>query len=300
MHHVRQALGDDRVSYLLGDVRDLDRLRLAFRGADTVIHAAALKHVPFGESNPLEFVATNIAGTANAIRAAIDCGVARFVLLATDKAQAPVNLYGATKLCAEKLTLQANTYTPTSTTFTVVRYGNVMGSRGSVLERWRQCCLLKTPLPVTDLAMTRFWMTLDEAVTLVERILGGLAARTTVVPNLPAFRLADLCRAVLKLPPDAPLVEGEHIYTLGLRPGEKIHETLSAPEDGHESLWRYHTAIRPYAFAMSPMVQTWSADTLPAPWEVLDAFSTPYRSDVWPWQLSVDDLTHRLEELSWP
>jgi UDP-N-acetylglucosamine 4,6-dehydratase len=208
--------------YFLGDVRDRDRLRRALHGIDTVIHAAALKQVPAAEYNPMEFVHTNIMGAENLVEACMDAGVKRMIALSTDKAAAPINLYGATKLCSDKLIVAANSYSGSKDlSFSVVRYGNVMGSRGSVIPFF----LAKAKegvLPITDSAMTRFSITLQEAVDMVfwaiEHALGG----EIFVPKIPSYRIVDVAKAI------GPKCRQEIV---GIRPGEKIHEEMITESD---------------------------------------------------------------------
>lgn len=207
--------------YFIGDVRDRDRLYRAFAGVDIVIHAAALKQVPTAEYNPLEAIRTNILGAANVIDAAIDRGVQAVIALSTDKAANPINLYGATKLCADKLFVSANNYVAhRRTRFGVVRYGNVVGSRGSVIPFF----LSKKAsgrLPITDERMTRFWITLEQAAQFVLRSLQRLEGGEIFVPKIPSMRIMDLAKAIA---PDCKL------DFVGIRPGEKLHE-LMIPED---------------------------------------------------------------------
>src|SRR5882724_423144 len=203
--------------YFLGDVRDEKRLRRAFEGVDYVIHAAALKQVPAAEYNPFEFVHTNILGAQNIIEAAIDAGVHKVVALSTDKAANPINLYGATKLCADKLFVAANSYGGgTGTRFCCVRYGNVVGSRGSVIPFFlgrRESGVL----PITHPDMTRFWITLEQGVSLVLAALGWMHGGEIFVPKIPSMKIVDLARAI------AP---GCRLETVGIRPGEKLHEVM--------------------------------------------------------------------------
>lgn len=232
---------DERLRYFLGDVRDRDRLMRAFRGVDIVVHAAALKQIPPAEYNPSEYVKTNVVGAMHIIDAAIERGVQRVVALSTDKAANPINLYGATKLCSDKLFVAGNVYVGHDqvTRFSVVRYGNVLGSRGSVIPYWRQ--LLEegaTRLPITDLRMTRFWITLDQAIDLVflslERMVGG----EIFVPKIPSCRMVDLMEAI------APGVEPE---VVGIREGEKLHELLIGSEDARSAReFTSHYEIMPY------------------------------------------------------
>jgi len=212
--------------YFLGDVRDRDRLYRAFQDVDYVIHAAAQKQVPASEYNPFEAVKTNIIGTQNVIDAAIDRGVERVIALSTDKAVNPVNLYGATKLCLEKLTVAANSYSGGRTKFSVVRYGNVLASRGSVVPlflKQRETGVLT----VTDPRMTRFWITLDEAVNFVLRCLELMHGGEVFVPKIPSMKIVDLARAI------CPRCE---IRYIGIRPGEKLHEVLISRDEARNTV----------------------------------------------------------------
>lgn len=211
--------------YFIGDVRDRDRLNRAFRNVDVVIHAAALKQVPACEYNPFEAVQTNIIGAKNVIDAAIDQGVSRVLAISTDKAVNPVNLYGATKLCAEKLFIQGNSYSRREgTRFSCTRYGNVVGSRGSVIPLF-QMQSQNGRVTVTDRRMTRFWITLDQGVRFVLRCLHDMRGGEVFVPKLPSMNIMDLVEAV------APNCE---IHAIGIRAGEKLHEVLiSAYEQRH-------------------------------------------------------------------
>ena len=212
---------DERIRSFLGDVRDLGRLRLAMRGVDTVIHAAALKRVDALERDVLEAVKTNVTGSANVIEAALwSDTVEQCVLVSSDKATAPRNAYGATKLCAEKLFLASNAYA--GPRFACVRYGNVAGSRGSVIPTWLQLQALGKPLPITDPSMTRFWIRMSEAVELVLWTLGQRVAGAVVIPKLPSFRVTDLWHA-MHCPSQQHVEPGP---VTGIRPGEKLHEAL--------------------------------------------------------------------------
>ena len=213
---------EKRVRYLLGDVRDPDRLHRAFHGVNIIVHGAALKIVPTLEYNPFEAVQTNVIGAENVINVAIDNGVEKVIALSTDKAANPINLYGATKLCAEKMFVAGNRYSPEGTKFSVVRYGNVFGSRGSVVPFFKEC--RKTGIvPVTDLRMTRFWITLKQGVEFVIRSLETMQGGEIFIPKLPSIRIADLAEAVCP---------GCRRKITGIRPGEKLHETLVSPDDG--------------------------------------------------------------------
>lgn len=223
--HMQQEIQDDRVRFFLGDVRDEQRLQRAFYGVDIIVHAAALKQVPTLEYNPFEAVKTNINGSQNVINAAIDQGVEKVLLISTDKAAQPVNLYGATKLCAEKLFISGNSYTTGKTKFSCVRYGNVLGSRGSIVEALLNNTLDK--VKITDLEMTRFWITLRQAFDLVLFALENMAGGEIFVPKIPSMRLVDLFDAL------APGIEREII---GIRPGEKLHEVLLTEQEARHSL----------------------------------------------------------------
>lgn len=215
------------IRYFLGDVRDKDRLIRAFSGVDYVIHTAALKQVPAAEYNPEEFVKTNIVGAMNVIDAALFSGVEKVIALSTDKACNPINLYGATKLCSDKLFVAANAYRKgNKTIFSVVRYGNVLGSRGSVVPFFEERKKTET-LPITDERMTRFWITLDQAAHFVLFCFSKMVGGEIFVPKIPSMKIVDLAEAI------APGCQKEIV---GIRPGEKIHETLISPDDAHNTI----------------------------------------------------------------
>jgi UDP-N-acetylglucosamine 4,6-dehydratase/5-epimerase len=215
------------VRYFIGDVRDRERLYRALDGVDLVVHAAALKQVPAAEYNPLEFVKTNVLGAANIIDAAIDKNVERVIALSTDKASNPINLYGATKLCSDKLFVAANSYSGYhKTKFSVVRYGNVVGSRGSVIPffmKKRQTGVL----PITDPRMTRFWITLEQGVNFVIESLERMTGGEIFVPKIPSMNVMDLAKAM------AP--ECRHDI-VGIRSGEKLHETMVSEDDARNTI----------------------------------------------------------------
>jgi len=225
---LRQRLSDDdRLRYLIGDIRDLPRLSRAMRGADVVVHAAALKQVPVCEYNPFEAVQTNVVGAENVVAAAIDNDVPLTVALSSDKAVNPVNMYGATKLCAEKIFTQGNAYSgDSSARFASVRYGNVVGSRGSVIPLFKAQAP-KGVITITDERMTRFWITQRQAVEFVIESLGRMGGGEVFVPRIPSMRITDIARA---LAPDA-----EH-KVIGIRPGEKLHEVLLTQDESRHSL----------------------------------------------------------------
>jgi UDP-N-acetylglucosamine 4,6-dehydratase len=227
-HEMRAAGFDDpSLRYFLGDVRDLDRLRRAMHSVDIVIHAAALKQVPACEYNPMEAIKTNILGSSNVIEAALDARVKKVLALSTDKAVNPVNLYGATKLAAEKLFVQSNAYAGgTTTRFSCVRYGNVVGSRGSVIPifiKQRQ----NGKLTITDERMTRFWLTLEQGVRFVIRCSEQMRGGEVFVPKIPSTRIVDLARVI------APDAEFEIV---GIRPGEKLHEVLISEDEARSTV----------------------------------------------------------------
>lgn len=225
---MRQTFNDPRLRFFLGDVRDLDRLKVAMRGVQLVYHAAAMKRVPQCEYDPSEAVKTNILGSMNVCAAAIETGVECVVALSTDKATAPTNLYGATKLCVEKIVTNYNAYAP-ETRFMCVRYGNVAGSRGSVIPLWREGRTrhpdgywIQEPVSLTHPDMTRFWITLKEAVALAQRAASEGRGGETFIPHLSAYRLHDLATAM------------ERAYqVVGLRPGEKMHESMLSEDELH-------------------------------------------------------------------
>ena len=227
-YEMREAgMDDPRLRYFIGDVRDLLRMRRAMEGIDVVVHAAALKQVPAAEYNPIEAIMTNIMGARNVIEAALDTGVKRVMAISTDKAVNPINLYGATKLAAEKLTVQSNAYAGgKDTRFSCVRYGNVIGSRGSVIpvfKRQREDGLIT----LTDDRMTRFWLSIDQGVRFTIRCIEQMLGGEVFVPKLPSTRVADIAKAV------APEAEVELI---GIRPGEKMHEVLVSEDEARHTL----------------------------------------------------------------
>jgi UDP-N-acetylglucosamine 4,6-dehydratase len=280
-YEMRQKWGDDpRVRFFLGDIRDLDRLTLALHGVDLVVHAAALKQVDTAEYNPMEYVKTNILGSENVIQASIAAGVKKVVALSTDKASSPVNLYGATKLTADKLFISSNHYSyARGTSFSVVRYGNVMGSRGSVIPFFRRLASEGTPLPITDMRMTRFWITLPQAVDFVITSFADMTGGELYVPRIPSMRVVDLAEAIA---PGAALTE------MGIRPGEKLHEEMISTEDSRR------TVRRSDRYVVLPTLAEWGfSNTSGEP--VPDGFAyTSDTNDLW---LDVPQLRAMLDEL---
>lgn len=242
-----QIFNDKCMRYFIGDVRDLPRLQKAMVGVDFVVHAAALKHVPIAEYNPMECIKTNVMGAQNVIDACIANNVKCTIALSTDKAASPANLYGASKLLSDKLFVAANNVTGThAIKFSVVRYGNVLGSRGSVIPFFEK--LIEngaTTLPITEPNMTRFWITLQESVNFVlknfERMQGG----EIFVPKIPSMRMTDMAKAI------APHLKQE---VIGIRPGEKLHELMCPTDDSHITLEFYdHFVIKPSITFSSPI-----------------------------------------------
>ena len=234
---MEKEFNDERLRFFIGDVRDLPRLERAFNGVDVVVHAAALKQVPILEYNPFEAVKTNILGSQNVIEAAIDQRVEKVLLISTDKAVQPINLYGSTKLCAEKLFISGNSYSPERSKFSVVRYGNVVGSRGSIIETLINNKSDKAK--ITDLDMTRFWITLDQSFALAIYALENMLGGEIFVPKIPSMKLVDLFNAL------APAAKKEII---GIRPGEKLHEILLTKEEAKHAveLENYFVVIPDY------------------------------------------------------
>jgi UDP-N-acetylglucosamine 4,6-dehydratase len=218
-----QQVQSDRLRFFIGNVRDRDRLFRAFSGVDIVVHAAAMKHVPIAEYNPFEAVQTNVHGAQNVIDAALNTGVKKVLALSTDKACNPINLYGATKLCSDKLFIAANSYVgKRGTSFAVVRYGNVLGSRGSIVPLFRKLAETKGEIPITDERMTRFWITLPQAARFVHTFIDMMKGGELFFPKIPSMKIVDLARAIS---PKAKL------KTVGIRPGEKLHELLISADD---------------------------------------------------------------------
>jgi UDP-N-acetylglucosamine 4,6-dehydratase len=280
-HALRNEIGESsRLRWFIGDIRDLERLKRALHGVECVIHTAALKQVDTGEYNPMEFIKTNVLGSQNVIDASIDAGVKRVVALSTDKASSPINLYGATKLTADKLFVAANNYSHSyGTTFCVVRYGNVMGSRGSVIPFWKNLADLGQPLPITDLRMTRFWISIEQAVKFVIDSLEIMQGGELYVPRIPSMRIVDLAAAVAS---NAKLKE------VGMRPGEKLHEEMISSDDSRR------TYLLGDRYVVTPVVAEWGYKT---PNGLPMAEGVAYQShtnDLW---MSQEDIRKFLNEI---
>lgn len=266
--HMRASFQNNpRLRWFLGDIRDLERLKQALHGVDYVVHAAALKQVDTAEYNPMEFIKTNVLGSQNLIDACISAGVKKIVALSTDKASSPINLYGATKLTSDKLFVAANNYSAGyGTYFSVVRYGNVMGSRGSVIPFFKDLAKKGKPLPITDKDMTRFWITIEEAAEFVADSFACMHGGELYVPRIPSMKILDLAKAI------AP---NSRIDEIGIRPGEKLHEEMISADDSRRTIF---TGKR---YVVNPVVAEWGY-VEPAG-EKLQS-NSPYRSntnDLW-------------------
>ena len=270
--------------YFIGDVRDVDRLELAMRDVDYVVHAAAMKHVPLAEYNPFECVMTNIHGAENVVKAALRKGVKRVIALSTDKAANPINLYGATKLAADKIFIAANNLAGAGgTEFSVVRYGNVIGSRGSVIPFFRQLIAEDVPhLPITDERMTRFWINLDQGVQFVLSCLRMMRGGEVFVPKIPSMRIVDVARC---------LAPGKPIEVIGIRPGEKLHEVMVPADEARATLDHGDRYIVLPTFMASPDAVYRAAGATP----VKNDFR--YASDSNEEWLSGDELTEMVARL---
>ncbi len=275
-HEMRQAYPeteDSPIRYFIGDVRDRERLYRAFKGIDVVIHAAALKQVPACEYNPFEAIQTNIIGARNVIDAAIDQGVSKVIALSTDKAVNPVNLYGATKLCAEKLFVQGNSYSgERGTRFACTRYGNVVGSRGSVVPLFL-AQKRNGKITVTDPRMTRFWITLEQGAEFVIRCLEAMHGGEILVPKIPSMNIMDLARAIT---PDC------EVEQIGIRPGEKLHEVLISEDEARNTLEMEGL------YVVQPSYPWWSDGNWKEAMPLPDGFR--YSSDLNDRWLSIGDL----------
>ena len=280
-HEMRLSGYDDKsLRYFIGDVRDANRLRRAMEGVDIVIHAAALKQVPACEYNPIEAVMTNVLGARNVIDAALDTGVKKVMAISTDKAVNPINLYGATKLVAEKLFVQANAYSGFhKTKFSCVRYGNVVGSRGSVIPLFTRQKKNGT-VTITDPRMTRFWITLEQGVNFVIRCLVQMNGGEVFIPKIPSANIMDLAKVI------AP---GSKVEIIGIRPGEKLHEVLISENES------FQTIELPDMFIIKPNHQFWRIKKYPREKKLSDGYQ--YSSKDNPQKLSVDDLKLMIGDL---
>ena len=260
------AFATERLRYFLGDVRDVERLKMAMRGVDVVIHAAALKQVPAAEYNPFECIRTNVHGAENIVQAAIATNVKRVIALSTDKACNPINLYGASKLASDKIFIAGNNLAGEGgPRFSVVRYGNVVGSRGSVVGYFKDLVARgEKSLPITDLRMTRFWITLQQGVDFVVSSVQSMRGGELFIPKIPSMRIVDLAEAV------AP---GMPTHVVGIRPGEKIHEIMVSEDDARTTLELADQYI------IEPAFPFWNRDHLTDGGAVPVADGFSYRSD---------------------
>ena len=226
-YNMKIKFKSDKIKYTIGDVRDLERLKTASKDVDILIHAAALKHVPIAELNPIEYIKTNIIGADNVIKACISNNIKKVIALSTDKAAKPINLYGATKLSSDKLFVAANYEHPTKTKFSVVRYGNVLNSRGSVIPLFLKINKSNAKeIPITDINMTRFWISLEEAVEFVFSCLQIMDGGEIFVPKIQSVKTVDLAKIICK---------NKKIKLVGIRPGEKIHEVMCPVENSNQT-----------------------------------------------------------------
>jgi UDP-N-acetylglucosamine 4,6-dehydratase/5-epimerase len=273
------AKHEAKIRYFIGDVRDRDRLLRAFHGVDYVVHAAALKQVPAMEYNPTEAIKTNIVGAMNIIDAAIACDVKKVVALSTDKACNPISLYGATKLCSDKLFVAANSYSGDSgPKYAVVRYGNVVGSRGSVVPFFR-LKMKEGVLPITDERMTRFWITLEQGVRFVIKAFDRMHGGELFVPKIPSMKITDLAKAI------APKVKTKFV---GIRPGEKLHEVMISADDSRQ------TKELADCYVIQPAFPWWSSTNHAEGQSVTEGFS--YSSDTNKQWLTIPQLQDMIKE----
>jgi UDP-N-acetylglucosamine 4,6-dehydratase len=280
-YEMQMVFNDSCMRYFIGDVRDRDRLQRALSGVDVVVHGAALKQVPTAEYNPFEAIKTNVLGAQNIIEASIDCGVKKVLAISTDKAVNPINLYGATKLCSDKLFIAGNSYAPQSgTRFSIVRYGNVIGSRGSVIPHFLN--LRDTGrLPVTDERMTRFWITLTQSAEFVLQSLELMQGGEIFVKKLPSMRIIDIAKAI------GPNCQYDFI---GVRPGEKLDDIM-IPGDEARSTYEFEDHFR-----ILPPFKPWSGEEyrLDGGQRVNEGFE--YSSETNDWEMSADELLEKIEE----
>ena len=274
--HLKEQFGNEpRLRWFLGDIRDKDRLKRALHRVDFVVHAAALKQVDTGEYNPMEFIKTNVLGSQNVIEAAIDAGVKKVIALSTDKASSPINLYGATKLTADKLFTSANY----GTSFSVVRYGNVMGSRGSVIPFFQKLAREGNPLPLTDIRMTRFWISIQQAVEFVMDSFNLMSGGELYVPRIPSMKLIDLAEAI------SP---GTKITEIGMRPGEKLHEEMISADDSRRTL------LLDNRYVVMPVIAEWG---FVQPSGLLMPEGHAYRSDTNDLWMNKEDIAAFLKSI---
>jgi UDP-N-acetylglucosamine 4,6-dehydratase len=283
---MQQSYNKGCMRYFIGDVRDLSRLTMAMRGIDIVVHAAALKQVPAAEYNPMECIKTNVLGAQNVIEASIANEVEKVIALSTDKAANPINLYGATKLCSDKLFVSANNISGKNRTrFAVVRYGNVVGSRGSVIPLYRKLVSEGQPLTITDVRMTRFWITLQQGAVFVLKSLVLMRGGEIFVPKIPSSRIVDIAEA---------FSPGKEHTIIGVRPGEKLHEVMCPADDSHLTLEfiNHYTICPAISFANKIDYHIDPAGTKGKP--VPEGFE--YNSGTNQWFLTIDEIKKMINE----
>jgi len=277
---MKKLFKDERLRFFLGDIRDVSRLDIALHDVDYVVHAAALKQVDTGEYNPMEFVKTNVMGSQNVIDACVRNCVKKVVALSTDKASSPINLYGATKLTADKLFSAANNYSSSyGTNFSVVRYGNVIGSRGSVVPFFKKLAFENKPLPITDSRMTRFWITLEQAIEFVLESFELMQGGELYVPRIPSMKVLDLAKAIK---------EDFSYDEIGIRPGEKLHEEMISPDDSRRTIQLEGR------YVVSPIYAEWGY-VQPRGQSVPDGFT--YRSDTNDLWLSAEQIRRLIAQI---
>ena len=278
----QQFKESEKIRYFIGDVRDKERLHRAFHGVDIVLHAAALKQVPAAEYNPFEAVKTNIIGAENIINVAIDQRVKKVITLSTDKAANPINLYGSTKLCSDKLFIAGNSYVGCEhSIFSVVRYGNVVGSRGSVIPFFLKQ-KEKGVLPITDSRMTRFWITLEQGVDFVLNCLEQMVGGELYVPKIPSMNIMDLAKAI------APECKTEIV---GVRPGEKLHEVMITRDDARRTIeYKDYYIVQPDFQFWGSRFENNGGNPLPEDFE--------YNSGTNPWFLTIDEMRDMVESIA--
>lgn len=293
------AKHESRLRFILGDIRDLPRLSVALDGASLVIHAAALKQVPKAEYDPEEYIKTNIYGTQNVIHACRSTGVARALFLSTDKSVYSINSYGKTKAIAEASWIRSNSYAPNGTHYSVLRWGNITGSTGSVVPIWRHALAHGAPISITHPEMSRFYVSLNEAVALTWFAAQYAPRGTILVPRSPAYSVKTLAQAIVA--ESGKQWHDLDFQDIGVRPGEKLHEQLLTDDEAHNVIaYQPIENDDPLYYCIPPVAPSWQMPPLEE-WSgeghwYGHAVQT-YRSDIWPWRLSVADLRQRLQEV---
>ncbi len=278
-YNMKNKFKNDKIKYVIGDIRDLERLKIASKNIDILIHAAALKHVPIAELNPIEYIKTNILGADNVINASIVNNVKKVVALSTDKAAKPINLYGASKLASDKLFVAANYEKPTNTKFSVVRYGNVLNSRGSVIPFFLKLKENKSKeIPITNNEMTRFWISLDESVKFVFSCLSKMEGGEIFVPKIKSVKTLDLAKIICK---------NKKIKIIGVRPGEKIHEVM-CPKENSNKTYEFNDSFVIYPDYIKKFIQKNKGKKVHPDFE--------YSSDNKKFVMSINEITKKLKK----